>query len=225
MHAWRVVAVLLALLGVAACGDGPTPDPGPLPDGPPTWRRIEGERGADRARVAIAVHAPVRLRLVGEGFEDRDVTFVTRDVPAGRQLGLAWTVVEEKSGVRHTSVPPPSEEAAGRTEPHALVFRFGFEDQPDLIAPRQVWTRPGRGSVHLPAVPPPILPQTLPPRSTVELAAAVVIDGSPDHARIRTRDGRTEVRRTRDAGPEDRVRLVRLLLVVEAPEDGRSQEG
>ena len=206
---------LLAPLGAWGCG-GEEPAPTvPASSGTPRWSRGPAEGGPGTQSVDVKADVACRARLLLAGTQAEPSLVNERVLLAGESVRLWWRAEGRRapSGGNPVSV---SDQQAGRTEGWLVELTFAWQDTPIQWRYPVVGTRPGRGRVlgRIDAMPP-VLPQSLPYDTDVELCAIGVADGgSPDLLLVPGAKG-ARLRGTLDTDAGDRATIVRLVLRLE----------
>lgn len=212
-------ALLLALLALAGgCGERPAPpEAAPvLRAGPPRWSAARDEAHPGGVMVDVRAEAPCRLRVLLRGEEERSDGAGVRTLAAGETVRLWWEATGPTpldAGV----LAPEADRAAGRTEPQGLTLTFGWMDAPGVRRLVIVGARPGRAQPLEPYLAaPPAAAQPLAFGQELDLAAVGLLDGAATGVTLVGGDGPTRARGA--LGPDDRVRIQRLVLRVERME-------
>jgi len=161
-----------------------------------------------------------------EGFPtagERQVAGVL-DLPAGRSVPVAWEVTAGERPGRGGASPPMEAREAGRTDAWQAALTCEVDNRAVFGEGAAVWTRPGRGQRLLAMSPAPAAgqPEEIPFGGERELACVAIADTESGRAELRHGDEGCWVHLA-DEGPEDRVRVFRLLLRVKARPEGRSE--
>lgn len=213
-------AGLLALGLLAGCGaepEGPGPGgAGPtsaaLRTGPPSWSAARDEVHPGGLLIDVRADGPCRLRVLLRGEEERADATGVRTLAAGETVRL-WCEPGEDPPPPGAPVPD-ADRAAGRTEAQVLSLAYGWSDSVALRRAVVVGARPGRARRLEPVLAaPPGTPRVLPFESELELLAVALADGGPADLSVVGGDRGARVRGL--LGPEDRVRIERLVLRVE----------
>lgn len=213
----RTLPVLFLLVAPCLAACGKPADPGrrlrlssPLIERQPP---VEG-----RESVLIQARGPCRLRLMSEGLGTETIReeLTSRILPAGRSVGLYWSVLVHEAPPEMRGRPTEKDLERGRTEAHEVVVVFGFTDTGDQLARTVVWTRPGLERTIRYPIPPPARAEPVPFDSLFELALVLVADLDGTDLKFMVRGALTAVDAKGTKGG-DMYLPIRLFLQVERP--------
>ena len=206
--------LLAAAFLLAGCGNGETDTPGGdlgALEGPPRWKIVPEHSGGGEQGLTLLVRSPVRVRLRHAGSDILGQETPWRSLATGQTLQVRWLHRSLDLEAR----PGREDEAAGRTEAHAVQTEHQFADR--IITHDRLlrFARPGHGSTQTAMALPPGRYEDLPMPGSLELMTIVLADVDQGEVTVRRREGRTLVAPPAGMGPDDQVTVWRLFLDIE----------